>query len=97
MKSPIAEISFLKEALLELDDRPQPQHSSIAEFSSRPLLQGIGRPAAQMDDVLKIRLQRPTGTHLILIDVGQQLFTAAHRSSWTWLLLKVEIERSRPG
>src|SRR3569832_2383906 len=50
-----------------------------------------------MNDVLKVRLQRPSAADFVLVDSGHQRFRASNRPGRSGQLLKVEIERASPG
>src|SRR5437016_330697 len=64
---------------LELQGRANPQYSGILQGSSCQRPRRIGGTSAWMDDVLKIWLQRPTVSYLILIDRGQKSFKISRR------------------
>jgi hypothetical protein len=68
-------------SLLELDHRSQSENLGISQCFAGIVSQRIGCAPAGMNDVLEIRLQRPAGADLILVDSGEQAFETANRSA----------------
>ena len=64
---------------LELHYRSQSEHLGISQCFAGIVAQGIGRAPAWMNDVLEIRLQRPPGADLVLVDGGEQPFETPDR------------------
>src|SRR5580704_14018000 len=79
----------------ELQHRPQAKHRRIFQRLSRIDAERIGGAAARMHDVLKVRLQGPAGTNLVLINRRHQRLETAGRPARSHHLLEVGVERLR--
>ena len=60
--------------MLELQRSSKSEHGRILQRSARKSSRRNCRPAARMDDVLEVRLHRPSVADLILVDGGEQPF-----------------------
>ncbi|MEH2560837.1 hypothetical protein V1289_000464 [Bradyrhizobium sp. AZCC 2289] len=74
---------------------PHPEDRRILQWLAGSTAQWIRRTPARMADELKIGLQRPAGTELILINRRQQSFGTAQRPGRSIELREIRIEGSR--
>src|ERR1700760_1009962 len=83
--------------LSKLHDGAQTEHSGVPERRTRQVArERARRAAARMQDVLKVRLQRPAAANLILVDRGDEALIAARRPERAVEVLEILIERARP-
>src|SRR3981189_3307776 len=83
-------------ARLELQRRSESEYGCVLEWSARKSPRRTRGAAAGMDDVLEVRLQRPSVQDLILIDRREQSFERTLWPGGAYEVAIIVVELLRP-